>query len=735
MSSPIPSPVPPVSPNTSEGEPSNLLSMEAFQAAIEAQQEAERIEELIRFRDSDEAKRLVSWVQSEHKKMSSSREKERRQWVINLAYYNRLHDAKIAGQGSILPAGSLYVPPKSTSNLKRKVNRIRSIVRTEISKLVAQKPGVTIVPATSDQTDMFAAQAGENVFHSISYRCGLYEQFSKAAFWLSITGNGFLKVSWDPKKYDRDSETDGDVEIESVTPFHLFFPDLREEDIERQPYVLQLTTKSVQWLNKFFSAELEGVTLTPTSVSQDSILEAKYLNTDDSERKPDSCLVYEMWVKPGGSEYLPDGGYVTIVDNTVVGYSNEGIPYKHGNYPFVHMGHVPTGKFYRASVVEDLLELQDDYNDSVSLIANSRRKMAKPQIVAQKGSITASKMTNEIALVIEYKPGTPPPSPLPLSELPSYVFNEQERITRDFEDLSGQHEVSRGSAPTGVTAATAISFLQERDDSYMGPTFSSVERGFEKIGRLVLSLAVQYWTTQRVVKVAGDESEFDVRQLTGSDIANGTDLRVEENSMIPFSMAARRAMVLDLMNTGHITSAQGLELLEIGGSQKLMDHIQQDRRQAQRENVRMRQSDPEELLRMQTEWENILGNIEEDAPADFDPESPDPETGMSPKPLLVPVNEWDNHEIHIEVHNSYRKSQEFEGLSPEHKQLFQDHVAAHKQAKQAAMLQELLSQIPTEGEDTGELPEEGSMEPGAEEAPAGSAPAADSGPGEITGGF
>jgi hypothetical protein len=49
-------------------------------------------------------------------------------------------------------------------------------------------------------------------------------------------------------------------------------------------------------------------------------------------------------------------------------------------------------------------------------------------------------------------------------------------------------------------------------------------------------------------------------------------------------------------------------------------------------------------------------------------------------PLLVPVNDWDNHRLHIERHNDYRKSQAYEQLPQEAKDLFEQHVNAHVEA-------------------------------------------------------
>src|SRR5205814_1629372 len=84
-------------------------------------------------------------------------------------------------------------------------------------------------------------------------------------------------------------------------------------------------------------------------------------------------------------------------------------------------------------------------------------------------------------------------------------------------------EVSHGETPSGVTAATAISYLQERDDSAMSTTYQSIEMGYEKVARHFLSHVVQFWDTPRIVKTTGADGFFDAIALSGSEIASGTD--------------------------------------------------------------------------------------------------------------------------------------------------------------------------------------------------------------------
>lgn len=634
------------------------------------------------FRETEEGKKLLSKLLSNYTSAKSQREVEERQWKYNLAMYNSMQYVDFVRAGQF--QGELMQKPRVQNRERTTVNRLEAVVRNEMARLTSQKPSAVVVPASSDDEDMFAAMAGEQVWEHL-YREGKFDDsLTDAAFWLSISGNGFIKSYWDQSAYDSESEDMGKVCYESVTPFNLLVPDLRQTDIEKQPYVINIYTKTPEWLQMNYPEELAGVNLVASANTQNEILDETWLGLQGSQRPdPDVCLVYEFWIKPGAMKELPQGGHIVIAERTMIGY-HEGQFYNHGQYPFAHMGHIYTGKFYRRSVLNSLNELQKEYNKTRTNINAAGNKMGKPQIVAQKGSISTAKMSNETGLIIEYRAGFPKPEPMPLAEVPAYVQASLDRTLLDIEDISGQHQVSKGQTPPGVTAATAISFLQEKDDSFLSVTYRSMEAAVEKIARQCLFLAVEMWDLPRLVKIVGDDNSFDTMMLQGADIKRGTDIRIEPGSALPTSKAARQAFIMDLMNLGAIPMDAGLELLEIGGPTNIMEQLGNDKRQAQRENIRMKSLEPEAIMMHMMEFamqpqETIDGM---------------PPAGPGP---VISVNEWDNHQIHIEVHNRYRRSQAFEFLSDEVKAQFEEHVQMHKQAMSQEMIQDLLSSIPTDG--------------------------------------
>ena len=647
-------------------------------------------------------KELATFVNEEYHKCKSSRISIERIWYKNLSFYlgNQwvvyLNDKLNGG------TGKLFEPKAPPWRTRLTVNRIKPIIRTELARVTSQKPNASVVPSSSEDEDLFAAQAGEQVWESLYNRLKIHQKFSRAAWWTLITGTGFMKIWWDENEVDKDTGIKGDVCIKPVTPFHLFVPDLTEEELEDQVYVIHAYTRPVGQARLEFPDLYDK--LQPSLVSSNEIMDDAILRVG-ANNKPDSVLYLEMWLKPGAHKDYPNGGMIQVVDKFVVAEYKDGMPYNHDEYPFIKFDHVPTGKFYADSVIVDLIPLQREYNRTRSQIIEAKNRMAKPQLRAVEGSIDAGKITSEPGQVIFYKPGFDRPEPMPLQPLPAYVSQELDRSVADMEDISAQHQVSKGNVPSGVTAATAISYLQERDDSVLTHTYNSVEQGFEKLAKQMLALVVQYWDVPHIVKVTGTDGAFDAMSLKGTDVERGTDIRMEAGSALPVSKAARQAFIMDMMKMGFIDPQQGLRIMDIGGVQKLYDQLQVDERQAQRENLRMKLMDVQQIQQhndmvnqfkmgqaqaqqqqaiVPPELQDVVGapptpdsNFGVD-PSQTDPNSVDVQTGMPLEPpVLVPVNTWDNHPVHIEVHNRFRKSQAFEMLSDEHKALFEDHVRQH----------------------------------------------------------
>lgn len=643
----------------------------------------EQLSELAnRSKNEERNSKIIQWTKNQHARCRTLRAQIERQWYINLAFYTGRQNISVIpiNSGSTGAVGiRLYIPPAPYYRSRPVINRIRPIVRKELSKLTAQKPSATVIPATSDGQDQAAAKAGEQIWDSVYRRKKLHSVYSQAQMWARTTGIGYVKTYWDESAPNPDTEDVlGDFCYDVVTPFHLFVPDMLAVDIEDQPYVIQVTTRTCEWVKLNYP----DIPAQPNVMEASDILNDSFLSlVGATDFRKNAIMCYEVWIKPGNVDFMPNGGMYTIIGSTIVEYQ-EGNPYIHQQYPFAKLDNIPNSRYYSDSTITDLIPIQREYNRTRGQIIEAKNRMAHPQLMAAKGSIIASKITTEPGQVIEYELGFPAPEPLPLQNLPAYVLQELSMQLSDFDDISGQHDVSKGQTPPGVTAATAINFLQEQDDTMLASSFQSAEIFYEKLAYQTLCLVKQYWTQPRMVKVSGRDKQFDVIAFRGADLRSNTDIRIEAGSALPTSKAAKQAFLMDLMSQGFIPAEQGLELMDVGGTQELYEQLQVDTAQAARENMKMANVTPNLM-------NQYLSTFQGTDPMTGQATIVDPTTGQplmdmngnpTAPPLIVPVNSFDNHAAHINTHNNFRKSQEYDNLPPEIKQLFEEHVNEHMAA-------------------------------------------------------
>jgi hypothetical protein len=638
---------------------------------------------------------IVDWSKKQFWRMKEDRNFIERQWYINLAFMYGKQYVAFRRSSSVANSNTslLWVPPAPSWRVRAVINKIRPTVRTEIAQLTNNKPNATVVPASAEERDMYAAMAAEQVWESLSTTKEFSAIIEDAIWWNQVCGNGYMKQWWDfnagEKTIPGTDKKMGEICFASETPFHVFVPDLLEKNIENQPYLIHAQMKPKDWVTLRYSEALKGKDVKTQETTGREIFESAFLNLvgASSTQKQHMVLLLECYIKPGMSAMFPEGGMYTVLGDTII-QNFVGMPYAHKQYPFSKLDHIPSGKYYSTSSIEDLVPLQKEYNRKFSQIVENANRMSKLQIMCEEGAVDPRKMTTEPGQVIFYKPGYGKPEAAPSPALPAYVPQIMDRLLNDYNDISGQHEITHGQVPPGVTAATAISFLQERDETKLSPTFASLERAIEKTARQALVLVHDYWTVEETIKITGPEGSFDSMTFKGSDLANNLDIRIEAGSALPTSKAARQAFILDMMKLGFIKPEDGLEVLDMGGLAKIYERIQVDRRQAQRENLRMSKATPEFLeaydqqnQQMMAENPNHFG---EDPVIDEVTGMPsvDPMTGMpvtQPKqpPLIVSTNTWDNHQAHILHHNNYRKSQAFEMLPEETRQIFEAHVQEH----------------------------------------------------------
>lgn len=588
----------------------------------------------------DEKAETAYW-EGQFKTCMALRKTYEEQWYMNLAFY--FSKQWVIPQRTASGGFRLFDPTTPRNRVRLTANRIKPIIRDEHTKLIKEEPQFWVQPNTTDQKDVAAARVGEAIGDSIIHNKKFNRNRRIATYWSLITGSGFIKTTC--------GGTDKDIIYEPPTTFHMYFPDLDNPELQDQPYIIQARGLSTDLVEEKF-----GVKIAPDMQIAGASMESKFQNAigiknREGEAKKALVFVKEIWVKPC-SRY-PDGALLIYGGNQLIyRFSPDGIPtdefgnpvgqgkdhfaYEHGEYPYAKIDHTVTGRFYGESIIVDCIPLQKEYNRWRSQLLEYKNRMAKPQMSYTKGSIDVTKVTTEPGLYIPVMPGFDPPKPIQLQDIPAYAQGEGDRIKGDMDEIAGRNDVSRGTVPAGVTAASAIAYLKEENDSKIYNTIASIEEAVEDIGKQTLKLVQQFWSEDKIVSVVSRNNIFEAKIFKIIGLDGNTDFRVESGSMAPKSMAAKQAFIVDLMDKGILPPEKGLRYLQMNETNRLYEELQVDSRHACRENYAMANGQQ------------------------------------------VNVNPWDNTQTHIYEHELYMKGQEYEMLDPGVQNNFILHLAAQK---------------------------------------------------------
>lgn len=646
------------------------------------------------------------------------------QWHLNLAFYFGRQYVSVSTKGVNNAAGYVLqdARPGEPWRVRAVRNKIKRTIRNEMTKLTKEEPQGYINPASSDDEDRLAAIAGEAIAEFFIASSNYKKKRAQATFWTVLCGTGFTKTYYDPTLVDS-SGVAGTVTYEAVSPFHLFVPYLQLIDLEEQPYVIHARTVSADKITSLYGREVPPTTNTATSVLDQRYYRSLGIDLPKSDAIKQVYLK-EVWVKP--CREFPQGAMFIYADNTLLHMNEqpqpEGVesqqlatptfdmpglpqptpreyPYKHGKFPFQKIDHIPTGMFYGESTIKDLIPVQKDYNRIRSQIMEFRNMAGKPQWWMKKGAFDPKQFTPKPGVVLPVNPGFEGPQMIEQPKLPEQTPMEIDLNNREFDDISGQFEISKGRTPPGVEAASAIAFLQEENDTILYHTVSNLEAAVEEAGRQTLNLIHQYWETERITRVISMNNELEASIFKDVNMKPDLDYRITTDSMAPRSRAAKQAVISDLMKNQAITPQQGLRYMQFNETNRLYKELQVDVDHAQRENLYMAmgRSLTHPLPAEQQPQPDPMNPMAMPQPAVETKQIPtgvDPLTGQQ-QMVDVPVttNPFDNDEVHIEEHSRWMKSQQYERLPPEQKQIFLDHLEEHKQKLIDAQYQAAMSQL------------------------------------------
>lgn len=362
-----------------------------------------------------------------------------------------------------------------------------------------------------------------------------------------------------------------------------------------------------------------------TVIEGSSVYEANY---------KDQCLKVTCYLK--SDDFIEDEKERTLEDGMVEKYFEQRLkyptgrkiviaggvvcedgpnPYEDGLFPYARLvNYILPREFWGMSEVEQLESPQKIFNKLVSFSLDVLMLMGNPIWKVPTGSgIDTDNLFNRPGLIVEYD-GTQAPTREEGVQLQPYVLQLVDRMANWFDGISGANEVTRGMRPEGVTAASAISSLQEAAQTRIRQKSRNADAYLQHIGTLYKNRVFQYYSAPRIVRLTGDNNvqkyfKLHVETLEQPDgmkqrkatvrpyvqdetgayseslearefmLKSDFDVKVITGSTLPFAKTEKSNLAFKLEEVGAIDELELLKAVEYPNAEAVWERVQQRRAQ------------------------------------------------------------------------------------------------------------------------------------------------------------
>lgn len=626
-------------------------------------------------------KTLLLWANSLKDEGRSRRRPHEAQWWENLATY-----AGDIWSEFDLSLGRLVETKRLNHKVRLPINLAQPVVRTEYAKLIKNRPMIDVLAKSNSKEDLNAAKVADKLLNNyVEKHFFMPKVRRRCLHWVLITGQGGVFVDYDEtllgetevlvdpqgnaifdpaaikavQRHYRDKHRKpktmviphGDLRIKALSPFQMVW-DFSQLYAEDAAWMIVSEVYDVDEVWRRWEVEVNGDPKATPGVMERRMM-ARFDLSGSIEWKSATnqqlVEVHRMFIRPG-HRYFEHGAEIVFTDRELIESTN--YPYTHGELPVSVMGHVPFPiTQHPMSVLQAIKPVVLELSKTESQMIENRNLMANPPWIEFKQNRIKGEIQNKpgMRLTVDYMPNVPEPHPIEMPDLPQYVKDLPEILKTHVLEISGQGETSQGRVPAGARSGVAIAYLQEEDDTKLGPTVQEYEEMIERAAGQILWTIAQNYDAPRTITIYRRHSEPEVFDFIGTMLAGVEGVQVQAGSALPRSKAAKQQFILDLWDR----------------------KLEQDPRKV-RDMLELSQGDPDE-------WE-------------VDMEQAEREMMKLQKGEAVPVLEWYNHPAHHYVHRRFMKSADFDELPVAAKAVLMAHDDEHTNFERQQQQQQLVQQ-------------------------------------------
>lgn len=568
-------------------------------------------------------------------------------------------------------------------------NIVRPIVEAAVASRLRQMPQIAIASLRGDIKARARAKASEGLCQAALHNGVIdWDEIERVANWAETCGLGYIKWFWDPKAGRQKSNPDpeafweeaDDGEESEMDPFgtevkeQLAEGDVRIMFVPSSDGLPNADARSWREVRHFFHVRLMpvaeildmfpedqfGKKLTPGDLdtganayggiqSQVRMVEQddEGLGTASNELGNELAQLVEFWELP--TQKYKNGRFAIFSGSRMIHVGPNWLePRRLPFVPYFGSKKVPAS-LYPDGVVEDIKSPQRVMNRVVTKQLEHADKVLNAHLlVPYEAGINLNTWGKTPGQMIKYRTGFKPEF-VDTPQIPPTTFDLVEQTKATAQEISGFSDIVRGVNVGAEASGRSQAFARENQEIQREPVMMSHRNSMIAGLQQYLWYVRQFYDDGRLINVLGENDTFEAIEFFAEDFDLDSELVVDVYNGAPTSPAMILSEALEIHERGGFEDTPGAERLRAilgkGYSRALtFDPFQADRQRARREELIIARG-----------W-----------------------------PMQILAAPFDNHRVHLDCHNEFRKTYEYEKLSPQQRQMFDMHCAQHEEMEMLA---------------------------------------------------
>ena len=554
------------------------------------------------------------------------------------------------------------------------VNHLHDLTETKVSQMNRLKPNVEVVPTNSEWSDRSSAKVVNFLIKHIWDVNNIDYIVQKQHRSTRIFGESFIFIDWDEDagdlhpiwvearaagieevqlpdgrifKIDENNPLKtGDITYNLEVPWRVLLQ--RKLAYEDSEYLFRVGIEPTEDLKKKYP----GKKIKSTE-------ELAFFDIEDLKDKflEEHTLIVDFWHKHTNN--INKGAYIRFTKDSILEKNDH--KFTHGELPCVRLTDLDVPEVLNGvSKYEQIIPLQNMHSNLSTLIAKNIYLMAHAKWLMPRGAAKLEQLGSDNTIV-QFQ-GPVAPQMAQVAPNPAEVYAFRDSVKAEMQVIYGSHGISRGEVPKGITAASALQFLNELEAERA--TTDIAKHGFmvKDLAKMTIAVAGDKYHIDdgRMMRIVGENNKFLIKHFDTSNLNKNYDVRFDLSSGLPETKAARYQRILDAMqrNPSMVSSARWEALLELGDTEKLSSLTTEAIKSADSEN------------------EDLLAGRE----------------------VALP-EEWEDHIAHWDSHSKQMQSRSFkEEATEEVRQIFKEHLfwteeAMMEKAKISQLFQAKLASL------------------------------------------